>query len=250
MTTNSPPSPWQQAVGRRLAHALARGSTVHPPAHDGAAPDAQAPLRSPWRVARRGTGVPSAAMQALAREQARDPAGRAQAASLMARCLRHYREQIRPDDEDDDAGVALACFLAACVQAQDGRAVTPERWRAVHDWVQAWAGDGDGDSGSGAAWDTTPPAQQADFFERMACMAVAIGEWTVVASRQGESAMRSAQMLAASSLRAQLGLELSALSATLRAGGARAAAGAAGDPSWGDAELPKAPTTPGAGERL
>jgi hypothetical protein len=247
-TTTTPLSPWQQAVGRRLAEALARGTTVHPPAHDGPAPDAQAPLRSPWRVPPRGAGVPSTAMQSLAREQARDPAGRAQAASLMARCLRHYREQIRPDDDEDDAGVALACFLAACMQAQEGLAVTPERWRAVHDWVQAWAGD-DGAAG-GPAWGTTPPAQQADFFERMACMAVAIGEWTVVASRQGEAAMRSARMFAASSLRAQLGLELPGLSAALAACSAAPRAGAAADPSWGDAELPKAPTTPGAGERL
>jgi hypothetical protein len=57
-------------------------------------------------------------------------------------------------------------------------------------------------------------------------------------------------MFAASSLRAQLGLELPVVSAALAACSAAPRAGAAADPSWGDAELPKAPTTPGAGERL
>lgn len=236
------PSAWQQALGERLAAALARGAGAHPPARDGAAVGGDAPMRSHWHVAARGSG-PSAALEGLARAQAVDAVGRARAGSLLARCLQHYREQIRPDDDTDDAGVALACFLAACVQAQEGRAVTPERWRAVLDWVEAWVADG-------LDWAGTPPGQQADFFERMASLAVAIGEWSVVASRQGEAAMRSAQMLARSSLRAQLGLDLEALSATLRGLGPAPAPQAAGDPSWGDAELPKAPTTRAAGKRL
>lgn len=236
-----PPSPWQQAVGARLATALAGATHAHAPARDGThAPD-DAPLRSRWQVAPR-RDTTSAALQALAHAQAVDPAGRARAGSLLARCLQHYREQIRPDDEDDDAGVALACFLAACVQAQEGQAVTPQRWRAVHDWVEAWAADG-------LDWEGTPPDQQADFFERMACLAVAIGEWSVVASRQGAEAMRSAQLLARSSLRAQLGLDLEPLCAVLRALDAQPPQ-AAGDPSWGDAELPKAPTSTAAGRRL
>jgi hypothetical protein len=237
------PSAWQQAVGRRLAEALARSPATHPPARDGSAAGEDAPVASRWRVARRSVGTPSPALQALTRQQAADPAGRAKAGTLLARCLQHYREQIRPDDDDDDAGVALACFLAACVQAQDGLAVTPERWRAVHDWVEAWVAEG-------LDWDGTPADQQADFFERMACLAVAIGEWSVVASRQGDAAVRSAQLLARASLQAQLGLTLDALSSVVRRLDAVQPRRAAGDPSWGDAELPKAPTSTPAGERL
>lgn len=242
MTTDTPPSPWQRALGQRLAEALAHGAALHAPVHDQPATERE-PLRSRWRVARRAPGVPSTALQSLARAQANDPAGRARATSLMARCLQHYREQIRPDDDEDDAGVALACFLAACAQAQDGRAVTPQRWQAVHDWLDAWVADG-------LDWAGVPRAQQADFFERMASLAVAIGEWSVVASRQGEAAMRSAQMLAASSLRAQLGLALPTVAAALRTLDAAGATSAAADPSWGDAELPKAPTVSAPAKRL
>jgi hypothetical protein len=242
-TSHDTPSAWQQAVGRQLAEALARGAGTHPPARDDAAAGDEAPLRSRWLVARRSSGTPSPALQALARHQAPDPAGRAKAGSLLARCLQHYREQIRPDDEDDDAGVALACFLAACVQAQDGLAVTPERWRAVHDWVEAWVADG-------LDWEGAPADQRGDFFERMACLAVAIGEWSVVASRQGEAAVRSAQLLARTSLQAQLGLSLETLASVVRGLDAAQPRPAAGDPSWGDAELPKAPTSTAAGERL
>ena len=237
----SSPSAWQRAVAQRLALALDRGLLMHAPVHDRTEDD-DSSLRSRWRMPRTPAGSsPSPAVQALARLQAPDPAGRARAGSLMSRCLQHYREQIRADDEEDDAGVALACFLAACVQAQEGQAVTLSRWRAVLHWVEAWADEG-------LVWAAVPPAEQADFFERMASLAVAIGEWSVVASRQGPAAVRSAQLLARSSLEGQLGLELQALSAVVRA--IPAPSKAAGDTSWGDAELPKAPTVPPEGKRL
>lgn len=232
-------SDWQRAVGVQLASAIERGATAHAPAHDGLEPPADAPLHSRWRVAP-GTVAPPSTMQALAREQAGDPAGRARAGALMAQCLAHYRSHIRPDDEADDAGVALACFLAACVQAETGLAATPARWRATLAWMEAW-------SGEGLDWAAVPPADQADFFSRMASLGVAVGEWSVVASRQGEAAMRSARLLAASTLRAQLGLALGPLAATLRN---LERTPAAGDPDWGEPELPKAPTTPLKGERL
>lgn len=237
--SSSSPSAWQRAVAQRLAIALERGLLVHAPVHDNAADDR--PLRSRWRLPRAPEGSPSPALQALARLQAADPAGRARAGSLMSRCLRHYREQIRPDDEEDDAGVALACFLAACVQAQEGEAVTLPRWRALLHWIEAWADEG-------LDWSAAPRSERADFFERMASLAVAIGEWSVVASRQGPAAVRSAQLLARSSLEGQLGLDLRALTAAVR--GMPAPSEAAGDPSWGDAELPKAPTVPSEGQRL
>jgi hypothetical protein len=233
------PLAWQQAVGRRLGAVLAQSRAAHAPAHDTAPPADEAGFTSRWRLdAPARTATP--AIRALARLQAPDPAGRAAAGALLARCLAHYRTQIRPDDTDD-AGVAFACFLAACVQAQEGQAVSPERWRAVHAWIEAWVADA-------LDWDAAPAEQQQDFFDRMACLAVAIGEWSVVASRQGEAAMRTAQLLARSALSSQLGVELGALAAALRhlPGAARAAA----DPSWGDAELPKAPTTPEPGQRL
>lgn len=231
------PMAWQRSVGQRIAAALASAGVAHAPAADRPAGPAGPPA-SRWRVARAQASGPAPAIPALARAQAADPAGRARAQALMGRCLQHYREQIRPDDSEDDAGAALACFLAACVQARVGEAVTLPRWQAVLDWLEAWAADG-------LDWGAAPVAEQRDFFERMACMAVAIGEWSVLASRQGEAAMRSAQALARNSLRAQLDLDLEALATVLQR-----LPGAAANPSWGDAELPKAPTTREPGRRL
>ncbi|HSI59253.1 MAG TPA: DUF6683 family protein [Ideonella sp.] len=233
-----PPAAWQQAVGQRLAEALARSRSAHAPAHDRPAGAADQPWVSRWQVAPRSS---TRSMAELARRQARDPAGRARAQSLFERCLRHYREQLRPLDRQDDAGVALACLLAACIQAQSLQAVTLPRWRAVHDWLEAWVADD-------LDWDGAPIEQRQDFFERMACLAVAIGEWTVQASRQGEPAIRTAQALARGSLKAELGLSIEQLADGLS--GVMAPAGAGTDPSWGEAELPKAPTTRAPGDLL
>lgn len=227
-----PVSPLQGALADALADALGRCLLAHPPAADGPPPGshpAGAPVTA-WRVPP-GTASRSAATQ-LAAAQASTPATRERFALLYARCLAHYREQLRHAEREDDAGAALGCFMAACLQGLQGHPVTAERWQGVCDWIEAWV-DAD------AAWQAAPPEDQRDFFERMAILAAAIGEWSVQASRQGPEAIQAAQTMAAQHLQQQLGLSAGAFLRAMRHQGL--VPGYAADPSWGDAELPTVP---------
>jgi hypothetical protein len=145
---------------------------------------------------------------------------------LATRCLQHYRTQLAPDREQDDVGVALAAYLGACRQAFDRQPLDLPRWQAVAQWVKAWVIDE-------LPWDDAPLAERQDAFERFAVLAVALGEWTVQASRQGSGQQASATWMARSSLRGQLGLDLPTLCAVLRAQDAKTA----GNPSAVASEL-------------
>jgi hypothetical protein len=152
--------------------------------------------------------------------------GTPEPAELLARCLQHYRLQLGGAADEDDVGQALAAYLGACRQAMDQEALTPERWQAVVQWLQAWVMDE-------TPWHDAPLAQRQDAFERFATLAVALGEWTVQASRQGKAAQASATWMARNSLRGQLGLDLPALCAVLRA----LDVGTAANPSAARAEI-------------
>lgn len=237
-TPTSPVTLLQQAIGRALLEALQRSRTAHPPA--GLAPAAGQGLpASDWLVspARIGAGV-GAAAQALAAAQVSTPVERARLAGLLQRCLQHYRSQLRQDEQTDDAGAALACCLAAVLQAVLQQAVTPARWQGTLDWIRTWAE-------IQPLWDAAPLEQRQDFFERMAILAAALGEWAVQASRQPGQALAAARNLAESCLQQQLGLQAEQLVLALQRFGVCDAD--AGNPSWGDAELPTVPAF-GAGD--
>lgn len=232
---HTPPPACQLALGAQIREALARSTRAHAPASDAGAPP---PLHA-WPVPAAAEPV---APQALAGADAA-------LASLFARCLQYYRTQLRPalagDTADtateDDWLAALACFLCACAQSLSGHAVTPERWRAVQQWLAAWV---------------SPPAQadatgadltsQQHSVERLATLAAAIGEWSVQASRQGSAAIASARLMAGQHLQGELGLDGAALLAAWRVLGLLPG----NAPSWDDAELPKAPTVRVKGQRL
>ena len=127
---------------------------------------------------------------------------------LITRCLQHYRGHLAADDAEDDLGRALAAYLGACRQALDEQPFDTTRWQAVTRWLEAWVIDE-------MPWDDAPLAQRQDAFERFAVLAVALGEWTVQASRQGKAQQASAVWMARNSLRGQLGLDLPALAAAL-----------------------------------
>jgi len=139
---------------------------------------------------------------------------------------------LRASEPEDDAGAALACFLAACLQGLQGHAVTPERWQALATWVNDFVD-------AQAAWQAAPAAEQQDFFERMAILAAAVGEWSVQASRQGAAAIAAARAMATQHLKAQLGLDAADWVHAMRH--LQIVAGHAANPSWGDAELPTVP---------
>ncbi len=235
---HSQPSAWQQRVGRRLADALTHSLVVDAPRVDAALPVGERSA-SPWCVA---PAAASTGAQALARMQARSARERAAVQAIFERCLRHYRQVLRGGTEaQDDAAAALACCLAAVLQAVDGHAVTPERWRAIQAWLQTWVLEGLG-------WNAAPLAERQSFFERMAILAVALGEWSVQASRQGTVAVASARVMARRCLAAELGLDADDLLRAMRC--MQIVPTPAADPSWGGAELPKAPTYGAACDRL
>lgn len=217
MNKAASPNSWQAALGQRLAQALAQSRLAHAPRTDA---DGEG-LATRWRLPSRAV-EPSTAAGALS-----EMLGLPAQAGLVTHCLQHYRNQLAPERAGDDLGLALAAYLGACRQAFDQEALSPQRWRAVTQWLKAWVVDE-------LPWDDVPLAQRQDAFERFAVLAVALGEWTVQASRQGKAQQASATWMARSSLKGQLGIDLPALCAVLR--GLDAPATAA-DPSAGHAEI-------------
>jgi hypothetical protein len=198
MKATASPNPWQQALGQRLAQALAIARLAHAPQAD-----ASASTATHWQLPAREQTADGAAA-AL-----KELLGVSATPALLAQCLQHYRQQLGAGAAQDDLGVALAAYLGACRQAFDQEPLTPQRWQAIQQWLRAWVLDE-------LPWDDAPLAQRQEAFERFAVLAVALGEWTVQASRQGQAMAASATWMARSSLRGQLGLDLPALCAVLR----------------------------------
>lgn len=204
MKASASPNPWQTALGQRLAKALEQSRLAHAPLTDnGAAGDT---LATRWRLPAR-TAQQATAVGALGEMLGASIPGAH--AELLKRCLLHYRTVLAPEPQQDDLGVALAAYLGACRQAFDQQPLDQPRWLAVTQWVKAWVIDE-------LPWDDAPLAERQDAFERFAALAVALGEWTVEASRQGTTQQASATWMARNSLRGQLGLDLPALCAVLR----------------------------------
>lgn len=218
MKNPAAPNAWQSALAQRLAQALDESRLAHPPQADAAA-TAGTRWRLPPRPIEQCTAAPALA-------ELLGMGGAAGHGHLLAHCLQHFRQQLAGGAVEDDLGLALAAYLGACRQAFDQEPLTPQRWQAVVQWLRAWVLDE-------LPWDDVPLAQRQDSFERLATLAVALGEWTVEASRQGKAAVASATWMARNSLRGQLGLDLPALCAVLRG----LDAGTAANPSAGAADL-------------
>lgn len=134
----------------------------------------QAALRS---VAETDEGAPMTVARAaepcgparLAQMHAAGPA-RVEAEALYRGCLRHYRDSLRPQDlqaDSDDAGAAVAHFVAACVFALDGTRATPEMLATLQRQLLPLAR-------SSANWPTASVAERQMFFEQVALLAVLI----------------------------------------------------------------------------
>ena len=219
MNTSASPNPWQAALGQRLAQALEQSRLAHAPLSDA---DHEA-TATRWRLAARPA---SRAAAAAALSEMLGVGTPATQGDLLKHCLQHYRTRLAGGAAQDDLGRALAAYLGACRQAADHEPLSPERWQAVTQWLKAWVIDE-------LPWDDAPLAERQDAFERFAVLAVALGEWTVQASRQGSAQQASATWMARNSLRGQLGLDLTALCTVLRGLDAPTAA----DPSAAAEEL-------------
>ena len=218
------PPPWQRQWGERVAHGLAQCLSAPAPTDFATLPPAAA-----WPVAR---GQPTVAVAALAALHAPRGPARQRAQALYEQCLGHYRDNLAGTAPDaaatDDLCAAMACFLAAALQALRGHATTPQRWMALRHWVLAWAGPQPGD-------DAVPLPQRQEALERLAILATALGEWSAQAPRQGSMGIRAVQVAASQWLNAELGVPASDLERAMVWQGIVPA----DNPSWGDTALPK-----------
>ena len=132
-----------------------------------------------------------------------DAAARARMRDLYERCLAHYRRVLRagqPDADVNDVGTALAHFVAANMQALHGTAVTP----ALIARLRCQLGDG---VRSNAAWAGASARQRQIYVEKLAIIAVLIGETWVQAALQGPAAVANVRHAANGYLNELIGLD-------------------------------------------
>ena len=229
---------WQRQWGQAIAQGLTRCLDRHPAAQAEGLANA-VPQPPVWCVPTHPSPSAPAKLAAL---HAPPGAARQQALQLSEQCLAHYRRHLTAAlgaAPGDDLGSAAAVFLAACAQALEGHAVTPQRWLSLRRWLQEWAPP----QGVG---DPELLAQQQEAFERLAALSAALGEWSVQAQRQGAAAQASVQLMARSWLDQELGVQAEALMKALHWVGIVAAV----NPSWDGTALPKHRTGQKGGHRL
>jgi hypothetical protein len=200
MPLAEPPSAWQRQLGAQIQAALRRvpASPAAPFPEDDSTLE---PELTGWRSALtwRDDIDRWAARLAPSREQQ----------TLYARCLRHYPHYFdRPLPAHDDAGVAVAGWLVASVQALESHAATPLRWRAVARWLDSAVLLPEATAGEPLPW--------VPLCARMSLLTVAIGEWSQQASVQGPLARRSARLMACQHLEQEFGLDAELLLNALR----------------------------------
>jgi hypothetical protein len=130
-------------------------------------------------------------------------AARVEAEALYQGCLRHYRDAVQAQDlpcDSDDAGAAVAHFVAACVHALDGTRATPEMLTTLQRQLLPLAR-------SGANWATASVAERQMFFEQVALLAVLIDGLAQHAGAKGAAAMAQVRGAARVYLRQFLGLD-------------------------------------------
>ncbi len=200
MPVSGAPEPLQRGVVAQLGAALQSCLKTSAPSSDGGGLEAdKGPQATPWLAPRVDIAAASRKLSPVASQS-----------PLYLRCLVHYRDALRPQDrEQDDAGVALACMLAASLQALEAHAVTPERWARITLWLQQHVVPG-------VDWGQAPTSEQQDFFARMALLAVALGEWSLEASKRGATAQATAHIMARQHLQVELGLDHETLLKAMR----------------------------------
>lgn len=141
------------------------------------------------------------------------PQQQREARALYERCLVHYREVVRATQADgglDDVGAAVACFVAANIQALQGVSVTPAMLLRLERQLG-------GVAQLSSAWSTATARERQLYFEQMAILAVLIRETSAHAALQGPVAVDNVRRAARGYLRELLGLDPEQL--TLDAGG-------------------------------
>jgi uncharacterized protein DUF6683 len=145
----------------------------------------------------------ASAPEFLARSHPNDAAARDEARELYTRCLAHYRSTVRPQDQAagrDDAGAAVAHFVAAAMRALHGISATPDQLLRLQRQLCTLAH-------RTASWTRVTPHERQFTFEQLAILAVLIDETWSLAVVQGPAAMAHVRQAAATYLRQLLGIE-------------------------------------------
>ena len=132
-----------------------------------------------------------------------DAAERERARQLYERCLTHYRCVVRSQDlgsDLDDAGAAVAAFVAANLGALQGQPVTPVMLQALERQLH-------GIARVSSDWKAAPVVERQAYFEQMALLAVLVAESAAQAAAQGAAAVAKVQQAARGYLRQLLGLD-------------------------------------------
>lgn len=138
----------------------------------------------------------------LARSHPGGPKARKEAHALYARCLRHYREVVRPEDRKlglDDVGAALAYFVAANVYALQGTVILPPMLLRLEQQLR-------GIVGRSPQWASGDARDKQSYFEQLAVLGVLVGESAAQAAAQGPAAVANVQRAARGYLQQLLGL--------------------------------------------
>lgn len=145
--------------------------------------------------------TPMAPMR-LAASQPGDVKARAQASAVYHRCLEAYRKGVRPQDNElgvDDAGAAVAFFVAANLEALHGVKASPEVLLGVERQLirivrASWR------------WEDISVAERQFLFEQMAVLGVFVAGLWERAPTQGQAAIANVRAIARRYLQQFLGL--------------------------------------------
>ena len=139
------------------------------------------------------------APQLLSRSHA-SPREKHAAQALYTRCLRHFRQKVQANLEQDDAALAAACFVLACLAAlRDVKTGTAELALVERQMRHRM--------GQSAAWMQAPLAERQTAFEQFALLGVLVGESAWAARQQGRAALQHVQTAARGYLMQLLGLD-------------------------------------------
>jgi hypothetical protein len=137
------------------------------------------------------------------------PAGpvRDEAQALYQRCLQHYRDAVRPQDAAqgfDDVGAAAAHFVAANLLALTGQLPTAASLLQLERQLRRVMH-------TSSAWTALDATERQAYVEKLALLAVLVGEAAVQAPAQGPDAVAHVQRAARGYLQQLLGLNPDAL---------------------------------------
>ena len=168
-------------------------------------------------VERAGTARAPAWMAAA---QSTDARARKSARDGYERCLEIYRTVVRPQDTTyDDAGAALAFFVAINLNALHDLPTTPETLLVLERQLLGLARQASG-------WDSASISERQFYFEQMAMLGVFMAGLLANARTEGAAALVKVQKAARGYLRRVLGMEPDLLTFGARGLTLRRAAGA------------------------